>query len=124
MQFPSELKYTKEHEWLRVEGSNAYAGITDYAQKQLGEIVYVDVTAKGKTISKGAVFGTIEAVKTVSDLYMPVSGKILEINSELEDNPELVNEDPYGRGWIVEIELTNSEEIAALLSDEEYKSFL
>jgi len=124
MQFPSELKYTKEHEWLRVEGSNAYAGITDYAQKQLGEIVYVDVTAKGKTISKGAVFGTIEAVKTVSDLYMPVSGKILEINSELEDNPELVNEDPYGKGWIVEIELTNPEEIAALLSDEEYKSFL
>ena len=124
MQFPSELKYTKEHEWLRVEGSNAYAGITDYAQKQLGEIVYVDVAAKGKTISKGAVFGTIEAVKTVSDLFMPVSGKILEVNSDLEDNPELVNEDPYGKGWIVEIELTNPEEIEALLSDEEYKSII
>ena len=124
MQIPSELKYTKEHEWIRVEAGNAYAGITDYAQKELGEIVYVDIPTKGKTISKGEVFGTIEAVKTVSDLYMPASGKIAEVNSDLEDSPESVNEDPYGKGWIVKIELTNPEEAETLLSCEEYESFI
>ena len=124
MQIPSELKYTKEHEWIRVEADNAYVGITDYAQKELGEVVYVDVTAQGKTISKGEIFGTVEAVKTVSDLYMPASGKISEVNPELEDAPESVNEDPYGKGWIIKIELTNPEEPATLLSAEEYESFL
>ncbi|MCL1943391.1 MAG: glycine cleavage system protein GcvH [Candidatus Azobacteroides sp.] len=124
MQFPSELKYTKEHEWIRVEGDNAYVGITDFAQNELGEIVFVDITTVGETIAKDKVFGTVEAVKTVSDLFMPVSGKVLEVNADLEDEPESVNEDPYGRGWIIKVKLTDAGEIVDLLSAEEYKAFI
>lgn len=100
MNAPSELKYTKEHEWLRIEGNEAYVGITDYAQSELGEIVFVEVETVGESLEQGATFGTVEAVKTVSDLYIPVSGEILEFNTELEDSPELVNDDPYRKGWI------------------------
>jgi glycine cleavage system H protein len=124
MQFPSELKYTKEHEWIRVEGDNAYVGITDFAQNELGEIVFVDITTVGETIAKDKVFGTVEAVKTVSDLFMPVSGKVLEVNADLEDEPESVNEDPYGRGWIIKVKLTDAGEIVDLLSVEEYKALI
>ena len=100
MNFPAELKYTKDHEWIRVDGDVAYVGITDYAQSELGEIVFVDVTTVGETVAKEETFGTIEAVKTVSDLFMPVGGEVLEVNPELEDQPELVNSDVYGKGWI------------------------
>jgi glycine cleavage system H protein len=124
MQFPSELKYTKEHEWIRVEGNNAYVGITDFAQHELGEIVFVDVNTVGEVVERDKVFGTIEAVKTVSDLYMPVSGKVSEVNSELENKPELVNSDAYGKGWIIKIELSDANEVSGLLSADEYKSFV
>ncbi|OAV67081.1 Octanoyl/lipoyl carrier protein [Bacteroidales bacterium Barb6] len=120
MNFPNELKYTKDHEWIRVEGSEAYIGITDYAQNELGEIVYVDITTEGETIAKEEVFGTIEAVKTVSDLFMPVGGKVLEINADLEDTPELVNEDAYGKGWLIKIAVTDAAELDELLSAAEY----
>lgn len=124
MQFPSELKYTKEHEWIRAEGNNAYVGITDFAQGELGEIVFVDVNSAGEVVERDKVFGSIEAVKTVSDLYMPVSGKVLEVNSELEDQPELVNSDAYGKGWIIKIELSDVNELSGLLSADEYKAFV
>ncbi|OAV65235.1 Octanoyl/lipoyl carrier protein [Bacteroidales bacterium Barb4] len=120
MNFPNELKYTKDHEWIRVEGSEAYIGITDYAQNELGEIVYVDITTEGETIAKEEAFGTIEAVKTVSDLFMPVGGKVLEINADLEDTPELVNEDAYGKGWLIKIAVTDATELGGLLSAAEY----
>lgn len=120
MNFPNELKYTKDHEWIRVEGSEAYIGITDYAQNELGEIVYVDITTEGETIAKEEVFGTIEAVKTVSDLFMPVGGKVLEINADLEDTPELVNEDAYGKGWLIKIAVTDAAELDELLPAAEY----
>lgn len=122
MNFPENLKYSKDHEWIRVEGNTAFIGITDYAQSELGEIVYVDVTSEGETFEKEAVFGSIEAVKTVSDLFMPAAGKVLEVNAELEDKPELVNEDPYGKGWIIKIELSNASEIDSLLSAADYKN--
>lgn len=124
MNFPSELKYTKAHEWIRVEGDAAYVGITDYAQSELGEIVYVDITTEGETLDKEETFGSIEAVKTVSDLFMPVGGEVLEINKELEDKPELVNEDPYGAGWLIKIRVLAPAEVNGLLSADEYRKLL
>lgn len=124
MNFPENVKYSNDHEWIRVEGDVAYVGITDYAQSELGEIVYVDVTTVGETLEAGEVFGSIEAVKTVSDLMMPVSGKILELNADLDATPELVNSDPYGKGWIVKIEITRPDEIDSLLSADQYKQLL
>ena len=121
MNFPSDLKYSKEHEWVRVEGNNGYVGISDFAQKELGDIVYVEVETVGETIAKDAVFGTVEAVKTVSDLFLPVSGKVLEKNTALNDNPEAVNTDPYGKGWMVKIEITNPAELEGLMDSEGYK---
>ena len=108
MNFPAELKYTKDHEWIRVDGDVAYVGITDYAQSELGEIVFVDVTTVGETVAKEETFGTIEAVKTVSDLFMPVGGEVLEVNPELEDQPELVNSDVYGKGWIIKVSISHT----------------
>lgn len=122
MNFPSELKYTRDHEWIRFEGSNAYIGITDFAQRELGDIVYIDINTLGKEVAQDAVFGTVEAVKTVSDLFMPVSGKIAELNRKLDANPELVNLDPYGDGWMVKIEVSDSQQQASLLTAAEYKS--
>ena len=124
MNFPSELKYSKDHEWIRVEGKSAYVGITDFAQKELGDIVYLDVTTVGQTISKEEIFGTIEAVKTVSDLFMPVSGEILEFNSELESAPELINSDPYGKAWIVKIAITDVADLDALLDATAYTALV
>jgi len=119
MEIPKDLKYTEDHEWLRIDGDTAYVGITDFAQNELGDIVYIEIEAE--EISKGDVLGTVEAVKTVSDLFVPVSGKILEVNEELESNPELVNSDPYGKGWIVKISIDKAEEIESLLSAEDYE---
>lgn len=124
MNFPDNLKYTKEHEWIRMDGDVAYIGITDFAQSELGELVYVEVDTVGETIAKDEIFGTVEAVKTTSDLFMPVSGEILEFNSKLDeadgDNPGLINEDPYGDGWIVKIKLTKPEELDELMDAEAY----
>lgn len=125
MNFPEDLKYTKEHEWLRIEQSNiAYIGITDFAQGELGDIVYVDVDAVGESFDQDAVFGGIEAVKTVSDLFIPVSAKVLETNPLLADEPSLVNTDPYGKGWIIKIELSNLEDLNYLMSSEAYKTHI
>ena len=124
MLFPKDLKYTKDHEWIRCEGDIAFVGITDYAQGELGEIVYVDVDTVGEDLPQNEVFGSIEAVKTVSDLLMPVSGEVLELNPALEDQPELINSDSYGEGWIIKISLTNLPEVEGLLSSEEYQAFI
>jgi glycine cleavage system H protein len=124
MNIPSELKYTSDHEWIRVEGDEAYIGVTDFAQGELGDIVYIDVDTEGETLEKEAVFGSIEAVKTVSDLFLPVSGEVLEFNSELEDNPELINNDPYGDGWIIKMKITIPSELDALLDAAAYKAAL
>lgn len=125
MNYPDDLLYTNEHEWLRVEdGNTVCVGITDFAQNELGEIVFVDVTTLGEELNKEEPFGSIEAVKAVSDLFMPVSGKVLEVNPELDDHPELVNEDPYGKGWIIRVEMTNEEEKNGLLSAKEYNELL
>lgn len=124
MNFPENLKYTKDHEWIRVEGEVAYVGITDFAQSELGEIVYVDINTEGDSLSEGDIFGSIEAVKTVSDLFMPASGTVIEINSALEDNPEMVNESPYDKGWIIKIELKNAAEGNNLLSATDYKNLI
>lgn len=124
MNFPAELKYTKDHEWVRVEGETAYIGITDYAQSELGEIVYVDITTEGETIAKEDIFGTIEAVKTVSDLFMPISGEVLEVNAGLEDKPELVNEDAYGKGWLIKASINDASELNDLLSAEDYQTLI
>ena len=121
MNIPSNLKYSKDHEWVRVEGDTAYIGITDFAQSELGEIVIVDITTEGETLAQEAVFGSIEAVKTVSDLFMPVGGEVLEVNPKLEDNPELVNSDPYGEGWMIKVKMTNPSEVGNLLDAEAYK---
>jgi len=121
MEVPASLKYTKDHEWIRVEGEEAYVGITDFAQGELGDIVYVEIETEGDTLSLGDVFGTVEAVKTVSDLFMPITGKVLEVNPELEAAPELVNESPYDKGWMIKISIDNPTELDALLSAEEYK---
>lgn len=124
MNFPAELKYTKDHEWIRVDGDVAYVGITDYAQSELGEIVFVDVTTVGETVAKEETFGTIEAVKTVSDLFMPVSGEVLEVNPELEDQPELVNSDVYGKGWIIKVSISNPAELDELMAADEYEKMI
>ena len=122
MNVPAELKYTKEHEWIRVEGEEAYVGITDYAQSQLGDIVFVEVETEGDNLEAGDTFGSIEAVKTVSDLYMPVSGEVWEFNSELEDQPDLVNKDPYGKGWIIKVKVDDEAQLDGLLSADAYKA--
>lgn len=122
MNFPENLKYSKDHEWIRVEGDEAYIGISDFAQSELGEIVFVDVDSEGETLDAGEIFGSIEAVKTVSDLVIPVSAEVLEVNEELEDAPELVNEDPYGKGWIIKVAIKDASELDALLSSDEYKA--
>ena len=124
MNIPAELRYTKEHEWIRVEGEVAYVGITDYAQSELGEIVFVDINTEGETVNQDDVFGSVEAVKTVSDLNMPVTGEVLEINETINDQPELVNNDPYGEGWMIKISVANPEEINNLLDAEGYQSFI
>ena len=124
MNVPSNLKYTKEHEWIRLEGEIAYVGITDYAQSELGEIVFVEVETVGETLNEGEVFGTVEAVKTVSDLYLPVDGEILEFNEELESNPELVNDDPYGKGWMVKVGVSDVTQLDALLTAVEYDALI
>ncbi|HEX4886859.1 MAG TPA: glycine cleavage system protein GcvH [Luteibaculaceae bacterium] len=122
MNIPAELKYTKDHEWVRIEGDTAIIGITDFAQGELGDIVYVDINTVGSTVSEHDVFGTVEAVKTVSDLFMPVTGEVLEFNSELESNPELVNGDPYGNGWMIKVKITG--DTSALLSADDYKALI
>ncbi len=124
MNIPAALKYTKEHEWLRLEGDVAFVGITDFAQGELGDIVFLEIETLGETLEIEKVFGTIEAVKTVSDLFMPVSGEILEINSQLEDHPELVNSDPYGKGWLIKVNLNDLSEVEKLLSAEAYTAML
>jgi len=124
MNFPSELKYTNDHEWIRFEGETACVGITDYAQGQLGEIIYVDITTEGEIIGQDEVFGAIEAVKTVSDLLMPVSGEVLEVNPALEDKPELVNESPYEEGWLIKIKPVELSEIDTLLSAADYQAII
>lgn len=124
MNFPTNVKYTSEHEWIRMEGEEAYVGITDYAQDQLGDIVFVDVTAEGETLEQGEVFGTIEVVKTVSDLFLPVGGEVLEINPALEENPELVNKDPYGEGWLIRIRPTDLSQLDGLIDAEAYKQII
>jgi len=124
MNFPENIKYTNDHEWLRTEGAEAFVGITDYAQSELGEIVYVDVASVGETVLQNDTFGSIEAVKTVSDLLMPVAGKVLELNERLETEPELVNSDPYGDGWIIRIAVENPAEINSLMDAAAYRSFI
>ena len=124
MNIPSNLKYSKDHEWVRVEGDTAYIGITDFAQSELGEIVIVDITTEGETLDSETVFGSIEAVKTVSDLFMPVGGEVSEVNPKLEDNPELVNSDPYGEGWMIKVKMTDPSEAGKLLDAEAYKALI
>ena len=124
MNLPADLKYTKEHEWTKIEGNIATIGVTDFAQSELGDIAWLEMPEVGDETKIGETFGTIEAVKTVEDLYAPISGKIIEINSELLDSPELVNDDPYGRGWIVKLEISNEAEIAKLLSADDYAGLI
>jgi glycine cleavage system H protein len=124
MNFPENLYYTKDHEWVRVEGDLAFIGITDFAQHELGDIVYVDIASLGKTVAQHEVFGTVEAVKTVSDLFMPLSGEVLEINPALDGAPELVNSDPYGQGWMIKCSIGNSAEVAGLMKAEDYKGLV
>jgi glycine cleavage system H protein len=124
MNIPSGLKYTKDHEWIKIEGKTATVGITDFAQGELGDIVYVDISSTGQDVAQHEVFGTVEAVKTVSDLFMPVGGKILEVNPSLEKSPEKVNEDPYGEGWMIKIEIKDTAEIDGLLEADQYKELI
>lgn len=124
MNFPTNVKYTKDHEWIRQEGDIAYVGITDYAQDQLGDIVFVDVQTEGETLSAGDTFGTIEVVKTVSDLFIPVAAEVLEQNEALADHPELVNQDPYGEGWIIKVKPTEDADFDSLLDVEAYKALI
>ncbi len=124
MNFPKELKYTKDHEWVRIEGEIAVIGITEFAQRELGDIVYVEVETIGETIASGEVFGTVEAVKTVSDLFMPIDGEIIEFNEELESSPELVNESPYEQGWMIKVKITGDISNSDLLSPEEYSELV
>ncbi len=124
MNIPSDLKYTKDHEWVRIEGDVATVGITDFAQGELGDIVYVEVDSLDETLDKEEVFGTVEAVKTVSDLFLPLSGEIAAFNESLEDEPEKVNSDPYGEGWMIKIKLSDPSEVASLLSAEDYKELV
>ncbi len=122
MNFPQNVKYTNEHEWIRLEGDVAYVGITDYAQEQLGDIVFVDIPTEGETLEAGEVFGTIEVVKTISDLFLPVAGEVVEQNPTLEENPELVNKDPYGEGWLIKMKPANAADLDNLLDAEGYKA--
>ena len=124
MNVPGNLKYTKDHEWLRIEGDMGYVGVTDFAQGELGDIVFIEIETVGETLKHEEVFGTIEAVKTVSDMFMPVSGEILEMNPAIEESPDVVNKDPYGQGWMVKIRITNPSEIDHLLSPEKYRELL
>jgi len=124
MNLPEDLKYTKNHEWLKIEGDEAYIGISDFAQGELGDIVFIEVETIGDEINKGETFGTIEAVKTVSDIFMPVSGEVLEFNEKLEDTPELINSDPYGDGWIIKISLKDASEAEDLMSSSEYAAMI
>ena len=124
MNVPENLKYTKDHEWVRIEGEEAFIGVTDFAQGELGDIVFVEVETEGDELDKEEVFGTIEAVKTVSDLFMPIGGEVLEFNEKLEDAPELINSDPFGEGWIVKIKIADTAELEELLSAEAYKALL
>ena len=124
MNIPAELKYTKDHEWIKVEGNVATVGITDFAQGELGDIVYVEVETTGENLDKEEVFGTVEAVKTVSDLFMPISGEVIEFNYELESNPEAVNNNPYGAGWMIKINIADAAELDELLSAEEYAALV
>lgn len=124
MNIPAELKYTKDHEWIKVEGNKATVGITDFAQGELGDIVYVDISSVGREIAQHEVFGTVEAVKTVSDLFMPLAGKVLEFNKALESAPEKVNSDPYGEGWMVKLEIKNAAEVTGLLTSAQYKELI
>ena len=124
MNIPGNLRYTNDHEWINLNGQTAVIGITDYAQSELGDIVFLEIETEGEQLEKGEVFGTIEAVKTVSDLFMPVSGKVVEANSELEDQPELVNKDPYGKGWLIKVEVTDPAQIDDLLDSGGYKQLI
>jgi glycine cleavage system H protein len=124
MNIPANLKYTKDHEWLRVEGDIAYIGITDFAQRELGDIVFVEIETVGETLNKEAVFGTVEAVKTVSDLFMPIGGEVLELNKEIGSNPELVNSDPYGKGWMIKVKVSNAADLTSLLSSDDYQKLV
>ncbi|MBK8683721.1 MAG: glycine cleavage system protein GcvH [Bacteroidetes bacterium] len=124
MNIPAELKYTADHEWIRIEGNTATIGITDFAQSELGDIVFVDINTKGKTLKSGEIFGTVEAVKTVSDLFLPVDGTIDEVNPNLESSPESVNKDPYGEGWMVRITLSGGADSAELMDAEKYKALV
>ncbi len=124
MNIPQELKYTKDHEWVRVEGDHIVIGVTDFAQKELGDIVYVDVDSEGDTVEKDEVFGSVEAVKTVSDLFMPITGEVVEFNEALEDAPEVVNNDPYGDGWMIKVAISDAKELESLLTAEQYKDLV
>ena len=124
MEFPKELKYSKDHEWLRVEGDSAYIGITEFAQGELGDIVFVDVDTEGEALEKEEVFGSIEAVKTVSDLFMPINGEVLSFNEKLEDDPELINTDPYGEGWVIKIAISDITELDELLDASAYQELV
>ena len=124
MGFPKELKYTKDHEWVRIEGDNAYIGITEFAQGELGDIVFVDVDTQGEALEKEEVFGSVEAVKTVSDLFMPINGEVLSFNKKLEDEPELINSEPYGEGWIIKIAISDVTELDELLDASEYQALV
>ncbi len=120
MNVPAELKYSKDHEWIKIEGDVAYIGITDFAQKELGDVVFIEVETEGETLEVGEVFGTIEAVKTVSDMFMPITGEVAEVNPKLEETPEIVNQDPYGDGWMVKVNITDTSVLEELLSAEQY----
>ena len=124
MNIPVELKYTKDHEWVRIEGDEAVIGITDFAQSELGDIVFIEVETEGESIESEEIFGSVEAVKTVSDLFMPLTGEVLSFNSELEDAPEVVNSDPYGEGWMIRVKISDKSEIDTLLSAEQYKDLI
>jgi glycine cleavage system H protein len=122
MNIPADLKYTKDHEWVKVEGDIAIIGVTDYAQGELGDVVYIEIETEGETLDQEEVFGTVEAVKTVSDLFMPVSGEVTEVNGALSDNPETVNSDPYGDGWMIKVKMSDTSELDGLLSADDYKA--
>ena len=124
MNFPDDLKYTKDHEWVRITGNEATVGITDFAQRELGDIVYIDVNTVGETLDREAVFGTVEAVKTVSDLFMPLSGEVLEVNKDIDAAPESVNNDPYGKGWMIRIRLSDTSQLSDLLSAADYRKLI
>ena len=124
MNIPVDLKYTEDHEWLRLEGKEAIVGITDFAQGELGDVVFIEIETEGEELSKGDIFGTVEAVKTVSDLFMPVGGEVIEVNEELNDKPELVNKDPYDKGWMIKIKITDPKEVDNLLSADDYKKMV